>query len=446
MLLLLLTIVSLRFFLINLEDYSMCAQHLPRKKTLWLSTPFLYTAMILLGIYSGMSEIAFLKSFGLFIADVFIKIFKCISLPIISLSIIVTLSSYSSDGIMKTVWRRTMMYTLGTTLVAAAISCGLYILIHPSMVGVVSHLSPMPDNPVNYFNHLISLIPSTIFSPFLEQQVLSVLFLGVVVGIAIRFIPEKEARQTITHFFKGAHGLFMVITHWVIAIIPLGLFGFITTTVIQLRSGMAVKGIGEYLLIIVLANLVQGFIILPLWLKYQGIRPFVAMRGMLPALSLAFFSKSSVGSLPVTMNTIEKNLDVKPQISRVVLPLCTSINMNGCAAFIFVTVIYLMQNNGIHVSLASMGLWIVVATVAAIGNAGVPMGCFFLSASLLASMNVPITLMGIILPFYSLIDMLETALNVWSDSCVTKVVDEKASNDFDDILEPALELNQSVQA
>ena len=146
---------------------------------------------------------------------------------------------------------------------------------------------------------------------------------------------------------------------------------------------------------------------------------------MLPALSLAFFSKSSVGTLPVTMDTVEKNLRVHPEISRFVLPLCTSINMNGCAAFIFATVIYLMQNHGVEVSYATMGLWVIVATVAAIGNAGVPMGCFFLSASLLASMNVPITLMGIILPFYSLIDMLETALNVWSDSCVVKVVDER---------------------
>jgi Na+/H+-dicarboxylate symporter len=151
------------------------------------------------------------------------------------------------------------------------------------------------------------------------------------------------------------------------------------------------------------------------------------MKNMLPALSLAFFSKSSVGTLPVTMETFEKNLNVKPEISRFVLPLCTSINMNGCAAFIFTTVIYLMQNNGMHVSLGTMGLWVVVATISAIGNAGIPMGCFFLSVSLLASMNVPITLLGFILPFYGLIDMLETALNVWSDSCVVKVVNDKLS-------------------
>lgn len=405
----------------------MCAQqHFSKNRNFWFSTPVLYAVMIALGILSGLSDINILKALGLFISDVFIRIFKCISLPIIALSIIVTLSNYRSDGLMKTVWRRTMCYTLGTTLVAAGVSCLLYILIHPSMVQAVSQTtSAIQMDKMSYLHFVSNLIPATLFSPFIEQQVISVLFLGIVIGIAVRFIPDNEARQTITHFFKGAHGLFMVITNWVITIIPIGLFGFITTTVIQFRGGTAIQGIGEYLLIIVLANLVQGFIILPLWLKSHGIKPFQAMKGMLPALSLAFFSKSSVGTLPVTIETVEKNLNVKPEVSRFVLPLCTSINMNGCAAFIFATVIYLMQNQGIEVSLATMGLWVVVATVAAIGNAGVPMGCFFLSASLLASMNVPITLMGIILPFYALIDMLETALNVWSDSCVVKVVDEQ---------------------
>ncbi|WP_028388459.1 dicarboxylate/amino acid:cation symporter [Legionella fairfieldensis] len=407
----------------------MCAQHNRRKTTLF-TTPFLYTLMIFLGVLSGYSDIFVLKTLGLFISEVFIRMFKCISLPIIALSIIVTLSNYRADGGMRIIWRRAMCYTFGTTLVAAAISCFLYLLIHPGMVAMIKPSNIVAQtNQSGYFQYVANLIPATIFTPFIEHQVMGVLLMGIIIGIAIRFIPEQEARQTIVQFFRGAHGLFMVITHWVIAIIPLGLYGFITTTVVQLREGIAIKGIGEYLLIIVLANLIQGLIILPLWLKSQGIKPFIAFKGMLPALSVAFFSKSSVGTLPVTMETVEKNLHVKPEISRFVLPLCTSLNMNGCAAFIFTTVIYLMQNHGIEVSLATMMLWVVIATIAAIGNAGVPMGCFFLSASLLASMNVPITLLGIILPFYSLIDMLETALNVWSDSCVAKVVDEKVKQD-----------------
>lgn len=83
-----------------------------------------------------------------------------------------------------------------------------------------------------------------------------------------------------------------------------------------------------------------------------------------------------------------------------------------------------MQNAGADITPMMMLTWIVISTIAAVGNAGVPMGCFFLSASLLASMNVPIILMGVILPIYAVIDMVETTLNVWSDSCVCTMVNK----------------------
>jgi Na+/H+-dicarboxylate symporter len=391
------------------------------------STPLIYAFMISLGIFAGLFDLPGLKDLGLIVSDLFIKLFKCISLPIISLSIIVTLANYRTDAVMKNIWQRSIKYTFMTTFIAASISCLLYLLIHPSSVHHVGSGMTHSSNNLGYLGYLTHVIPSNLLTPFLEQQVMGVLLLSIAIGFALRQVPDEPSRETITRFFRGAHGLFLVMTRWIIRVIPLGLFGFITSTVVQLRHGMDLKGIGQYLLVVVLANLIQGFVILPLWLKMNGLRPFATMRSMLPALSVAFFSKSSVGTLPVTMNTIEKNLNVKPQISRFVLPLCTSINMNGCAAFIFATVIYLMQNHGIPISFATMGLWVFVATIAAIGNAGVPMGCFFLSVSLLSSMNVPIVLMGVILPFYGLIDMLETALNVWSDSCVTKLVNDKAT-------------------
>ncbi len=403
----------------------MCAEHGTKNKKFYNSA-IIYILAIVLGIYSGMSDISLLKDFGLLISDIFIKIFKCISLPIIALSIIVTLSSYMSKGSMKQIWQRTIFYTLSTTIIAASISCLLYLIISPKNIAhTVEAVVASGATNVSYAQHVINLIPANIFSPFLEHQVMGVLIVGMLIGIAIRYIKEEQAREAITNFFKGAHGIFLVITNWVVAIIPLGLYGFITTTVVQLREGMDIAALGEYLTIVVLANVIQGFVVLPLWLKSNGIKPFEAMKGMFPALSIAFFSKSSAGTLPVTIEMAEQNLKINPKISRFVLPLCTSINMNGCAAFIFTTVIYLMQNNAMDISLSTMVIWIFIATIAAVGNAGVPMGCFFLSASLLASMNVPITLLGIILPFYSIIDMIETSLNVWSDACVAKVVNEK---------------------
>ncbi|KTD82870.1 dicarboxylate/amino acid:cation symporter [Legionella waltersii] len=408
----------------------MCAAH-QQNNNILLSTPIIYALMIGLGILTGMSDIAILKNLGLLISDLFIKVFKCISLPIISLSIIVTLANYRTDGLMKGIWQRTISYTFATTMVAAFISCLLYILVNPSTVQVSADHAAKASESLGYLGYLSKIIPTNLLSPFLEQQVMGVLLLSIAVGFAVRQISDQESRETITKFFRGAHGMFLVMTRWIIKLIPLGLFGFITSTVVQLRSGMDIKGIGQYLLIVVMANLIQGFVVLPLWLKANGVNPFKTMKAMLPALSMAFFSKSSVGTLPVTMNTIETNLKVNPQISRFVLPLCTSINMNGCAAFIFATVIYLMQSHGIAISYGTMALWILVSTIAAIGNAGVPMGCFFLSVSLLSSMNVPITLMGVILPFYGLIDMLETSLNVWSDACVTKLVHDKAHGEIE---------------
>ena len=80
-----------------------------------------------------------------------------------------------------------------------------------------------------------------------------------------------------------------------------------------------------------------------------------------------------------------------------------------------------MQNGGIQLSLASMFLWLFISVISAVGNAGVPMGCYFLTLSLMSGTGAPIGIMGIILPIYTIIDMIETAENVWSDSCVCAI-------------------------
>ncbi len=403
----------------------MCA-HSSVKSAFYENGFVLYTIVISLGIVSGILNFEGLNNIAVMMSDAFIKIFKCLSLPLISLSMIVTITSYHSDMQMKRISQKTLCYTLVTTVTAAIVACMLYALINPTtpqMISLGDDVPPIRD--ISYLQHISQLIPSHIFEPFMEHNVMSVLLMAIVTGSAIRFIPDDRHREVVSGFFQGLHSIFITLTRWVIKIIPLALYSFITVTVLQLRKGLDISGIGEYLAIVILANAVQGLVVLPLWLRWQGISPFQTMRKVMPALSIAFFSKSSTGTLPVTIQCAEKNLEVSPGIARFVLPLCTTINMNGCAAFIFSTVIYLSQSHGIEITFMTMISWIIIATIAAIGNAGVPMGCFFLSASLLSSMGVPLTLLGLILPFYSIIDMIETSLNVWSDVCVTQVIDQK---------------------
>lgn len=148
---------------------------------------------------------------------------------------------------------------------------------------------------------------------------------------------------------------------------------------------------------------------------------------MLPAVLMALFTKSSAATLPVTVESAENNLKARKEVARFVLPICCTINMNGCAAFILVTSLFVMQNGGWTLSVPTVLLWLFISIVSAIGNAGVPMGCYFLTLSLMSGIQAPIGILGIILPVYTIIDMIETAENVWSDSCVCAMVDKSLS-------------------
>ena len=385
-----------------------------------------YALAIVLGIANGLYGPAFLGQAADFLSTVFIRLFKFVSIPIIAVSIIGTLAQLGTSAEAGRIFKRTITYTILTTVIAASVAAGLFLLYAPANVeipGQTQALAGLPEQ--SYLGYIQTIVPDNFLAPFLSANVLSVLLVACAVGLAIaRLDVTSRPREVLVAFFTGAQQVLFVLVGWLIKILPFGIFAFISILCKELQSGVAIGGLGSYFAAVITANLLQMFVVLPLFLLSRGLSPVATFKGMLPALSVAFFSKSSAGTLPVTMRCAEDNLKMRPAVARFVLPLCTTINMNACAAFILITVVYLMQNAGAEITLGTLASWILIATLAAVGNAGVPMGCFFLSASLLASMNVPILLMGVILPFYAVLDMLETALNVWSDSCVAKAVDK----------------------
>ena len=254
---------------------------------------------------------------------------------------------------------------------------------------------------------------------------IGIAFLGFLLGLAALKLPN-ENKQVLNQLFSSLFKLILKVTELVIFVMPLGIWAFVTLLVIELKHNSSeFHSLILYLGVVLGANLLQGFIIIPLFLKSKGLSPFKVARGAGKALLLAFFSKSSNATLPVTLQCAEHQLGIKPRVAHFSLPLCTVINMNGCAAFILTTVLFISQMNGLVFSAWDLALWVLLATLAAIGNAGVPMGCFFLSSAFLIAMGVPIALLGLILPFYAFLDMVETALNVWSDIAVTAVIDKE---------------------
>ena len=389
----------------------------------------LWIGALILGAILGALGIEVLNGMMNFVATVYTRLFQFLAVPTIALAVITTLSSLGNQADTGKIFRHAIVYTLLTTIAAAAVGLVLYNIVAPGNLPtdmVQSGTSELPQNleQTSYYDHILGVIPNNIIKPFAEGNVLSILLLAAAAGIALAKMPQSDKKDVVVKGLLGLQDLLFMLIRGLIWALPLGIVAFAAQLSAQFSAGIVMDSLGKYVAIILGGNVIQFFIVLPLFLLARGINPVRTLSKMMPAVLMALFTKSSAATLPVTMNTAETRMGVSNKVSRFVLPICTTINMNGCAAFILVTSLFLMQNGGIQLSLSTMILWLFISVLSAVGNAGVPMGCYFLTLSLMSGMNAPIGIMGIILPIYTIIDMIETAENVWSDSCVCAMVDK----------------------
>ena len=380
-----------------------------------------------MGAILGLLGIAWLDEVMNFVATVYTRLFQLLAVPTIVLAVITTFATFGSNGSGK-IFGHTLTYTLLTTFAAAAVGAALYVIVAPGLLPLEAlSAATVPEasasGTASYADHLLSVIPNNIVRPFLEGNVLSLLLLAFAIGIGLSKLPESENKAVVVKGLLGLQDLLFLLIRWLIWTLPLGIVAFSAQLSAQVSAGVVADSIGKYVLVVLGGNVIQFFVVLPLFLLAKGLNPVHVLGKMMPAVLMALFTKSSAATLPVTMETAEKRLGIKKNVARFVLPICTTINMNGCAAFILVTSLFVMQQDGTELSLGTILLWLLISVVSAVGNAGVPMGCFFLTLSLMSGIGAPVAVLGIILPIYTIIDMVETAENVWSDSCVSAMVD-----------------------
>ena len=390
----------------------------------------IWIGALVLGAVLGVLEIEWLNALFNFIASSFTRLFQFVAVPTIALAVITTLASLGTKNNAGKIFAHTLTYTLLTTVSAAAVGLVLYVVIAPEnlpeeVVKMGSVDVPQNLESLSYYDHILNVIPSNVLQPFINGNVLSILIIASSVGLALAFMPQSDNKEVLVKFFSALQELLFTLIRALIWALPVGIVAFAAQLSAQITAGVIVGSLGKYVAVILGGNIIQFFVVLPLFLLVRGLNPLKVFKAMSPAVLMALFTKSSAATLPVTMRSAEDNLGVRPDVARFVLPICTTINMNGCAAFILVTSLFVMQNGGTVLTLPTMLLWLVIAVISAIGNAGVPMGCYFLTLSLMAGNGSPVGIMGIILPIFTIIDMVETAENVWSDSCVCAIVNKK---------------------
>ena len=395
---------------------------------------YFWIAALIIGAVLGMLGNGTINEMCDFVATIFTRLFQFIAVPTIALAVITTLASLGAEKNTGKIFARTITYTLLTTFAASFVALALYIIIAPGnlpsdLIGAAAGATKKYAS-LSYYNHFLNVVPNNMVRPFLEGNVLSVLSIAGAVGMGIACAPKNENREVVLKFIFGLQEVLFTMIRGLMKVLPIGIVAFAAQLSAQIEAGVIVGALGKYMAVVMGGNFIQMFIVLPLFLVARGLNPVDVFRKMSPALAVALFTKSSAATLPVTLASAEMNLKARKEVTRFVLPICTTINMNGCAAFILVTSLFVLQNGGVELTMGTMLTWVCISVFAAVGNAGVPMGCYFLTLSLVSSMGAPVGVMGIILPIYAVIDMIETAENVWSDSTVCAMTNNDLKDDL----------------
>jgi proton glutamate symport protein len=269
-----------------------------------------------------------------------------------------------------------------------------------------------------------AMVPENVIAAATDNgQMLGVICFSLLFAVALTRLPEARL-TTVRDVFQAAHDAMMVLTRWIMALAPIGVFALIVPVVHSTGADLFAQ-LGKYFLTVLAALLIHLFIVLPAIVRFIGRSdPWAHLRAMRPALLLAFSTASSSGTLPVTMRCVEENSGASQRVSSFVLPLGATVNMDGTALYECVAVLFVAQVMGIEMSLGAQFFVVVAALLTSIGVAGVPSASLVAILLILKTSGIPgaetavVALLAVDRP----LDMLRTSVNVFGDSCVAVTV------------------------
>ncbi len=268
---------------------------------------------------------------------------------------------------------------------------------------------------------LVRLVPDNPLRAAAEGDMLAVMFFSLVAGIGLT-LTTTDASRRLLEVIEGLYDLTMTLIQMVIALAPIGVAALLFTVTAQLGYSVLVQ-LARYVGVVLLGLVLHQFVVYSLSVKLLGgMSPVQFFRGISDAMLTAFSTSSSSATLPTALKVAEENLHLPPHISRFVLTVGSTATQNGTALFEGVTVLFLAQLYGVHLTLGSQALVVALCILGGIGTAGVPAGSLPVVAMILGMVGVPVEGIGLVLGVDRFLDMCRTTLNVSGDLAAAVVV------------------------
>lgn len=369
------------------------------------------------------------------IGQLFLNGLKMIIVPLMASSIALGVAGLGSSKSLGSMGLKTMLFYFLT--ITSAIVVGLVIvnLVHPGIVdgqpaGNLLALSANSDEVQSRVagrgldeipKILLNAVPQNIIAAAAGNEMLAVIFFSAVFGYFMSQVGQ-ELSGTLYRFTSAVFETMLLITNWVMKFAPYGVFGLVAAVVTKTGLGAA-KPLVIFALAVVAALAFHSLITLPAFLKVVARRsPLKLVQAVAPALLTAFSTASSSATLPLAMQNLEQRAGVPNKYTSFVIPLGTTINMNGSALYECMAAMFIAQAYGLHLDFGTQFLICAIALITSIGVAAVPAASLVGIAIILTAIGLPVEAIAVLLVFDRPLDMLRTATNVWGDTSCAVIV------------------------
>lgn len=395
-----------------------------------------------------------------YLGDLFLRMLKSLILPLIISSLVSAIGSLDLSLSGK-IGARAIGYYMITTICAVVLGIILVVSIQPG-VGSSATETKKPAQNVSTIDTLMDLVRN-MFPPNLVQaciaqhrtepkppenasipmdewelmerevsgsNILGLVVFATVLGITLGKMGPQA--KPLLNFFESLSGAMMLITNWVIWLSPIGVLFLVASKITEMKSLDEVVGqLGMYFLTVLIALLIHGFLVLPgMYFLLTKKNPYVYIANMAQALVTAFGTSSSSATLPIAISCLEEKNGIDSRVTRFVMPIGATVNMDGTALYEAVAAIFISQVRKVSLSFGQLIAVSITATAASIGAAGIPQAGLVTMVMVLDTVRLPANDVFLIIAVDWLLDRCRTTVNVIGDSLGAGIVQHLSRNEL----------------
>ena len=386
----------------------------------------------------GSAESPTAKYYALIVAaplgTLFINLLKMIVTPVIIFTLISGVASISPSRLGK-VGVKIIIFYMVTSLMAIIVGLAVGNIMQPGKgIELADSTTTIAQKEApSLVDTFMKIVPTNPFKAITDGDVLPIIFFSIFFGLALAYARDskdenvRENADIVYKFFDGCAQVIFKVVGWVMVYAPIGVFFLI----FQVFASQGAKAFGPLLHVtasVYIGLALQMFVVYMLICAAFKISPLQFVKKVYEPWLTAFVTRSSGGTLPISMNTAEQKMGISKGVYSFTLPLGATINMDGTTIYLGVCAFFIANANQVDLTVANQLTIIITAVLASIGTAGVPGAGAIMLIMVLNSINLDVTsgnvklAYAMILGIDALLDMGRTSMNIVGDLCGTAVV------------------------